>query len=196
MKIVTINARKRANKGKKSAKKLRYQGFIPGIIYGTQEGKNLPVHFFVAVNDVHPLSYQTCFINLQIGEESYTCILQEKQIHPVSDSPIHLDLLAISAGKKVKMDIPLEFTGKSTGVLKGGLLVRKMRKVKIEADMDAVPEKIEVDISHLDLGQSTRVRDIKAEGFTILSSLGTPMAIIEIPRSMRSSKTKDAAAAK
>ncbi|MEM9737600.1 MAG: 50S ribosomal protein L25 [Bacteroidota bacterium] len=193
MKTITINALRRDTSGKKSAKKLRNQGFIPGVIYGSQEGKDFPIHFVVAIDEIHPLSYQTCFIDLKIGQKSYTCILQEKQIHPVSDSPLHIDLLAISSAKKVKMDIPVIFTGKSTGVLKGGLLVRKMRKVRVEADMQAIPETIEVDIAHLDLGQSVRVREIVAQDFTILSPLGSPIAIIEIPRSMRSSKNKDSA---
>ncbi len=191
MKIIPIKAIERdivSNKRNKSAKR---QGFIPGVLYGKSKGASISKHFYLEINTANALRYQTCFVDLTLGKETFKTIVQGKQYHPVSDDMIHIDFFIISKEKDVKMDIPIAFEGKSAGVLQGGLLVKKMRKVKVKAPMDKMPDFVTVDISTLGLGQSIRVKHINMENIEILSQHGTPIATVEIPRSMRSSQTKE-----
>lgn len=192
MKTITIQGIKRADKGTSSSRGLRNQGFVPGVLYGQQEGKKLPLHFSLPIGEVRRMtSAGTGFIELKIDGTIYTAILQEKQLHPVSDAPLHIDFFAVSPGQVIKMDIPLQLTGKSVGVMKGGVAVQKMRTIKVKATMEKMPEHIAVDISHLDLGKNLRVQEIKAEGYELLPAPTIPVVMVEIPRSLRSSKNKE-----
>jgi large subunit ribosomal protein L25 len=130
------------------------------------------------------------FVDLTIEGAAYQCILQDIQFHPVSEMILHVDFLQIFADKRVKMQIPTMLIGKAPGVIQGGSLARKLRKLPILAYPKDMPAYIQVDVATLELGQMVRVRDIKIENYTILASPTIPVASVEIPRALRSAAGK------
>ncbi len=192
MKTISIQGMKRSSTGTRTSRRIRNQGFVPGIIYGHQEGKVFPCRFSLPIREVQRIIREkTSFIEIQLQEATYTTILQDKQTHPVSDSPLHIDLLAVTPAQIIKMDIPIRLTGKAIGATKGGILLQKMRTIKLKGPMTKIPTQIEVPITHLDLGGRLRVQEIKVQDCQILAPHLTPVAVVEIPRSLRSTKDKE-----
>lgn len=195
MQVVTIKGEIRTDLGKKGAKETRDNGKIPCVLYGGKE----VVHFSTTLNEVRHLIYTPDFkvANVEVDGKPFRCIVKEKQFHPVTDQIIHLDFLRLEEGHSVKVEIPVRFQGTSPGVKNGGKLLQKIRSVKIKALPENIVDELTVDISHLDLGQSIRIRDIQpGDGIEILNAPGTPVATVEIPRALRSAQQAAAEPAK
>ena len=94
-------------------------------------------------------------------------------------------------GKDVKMDIPVKYVGVSPGVLAGGKLVSKLRKLKVKASPENLPDYVEVDISDLELGKSIKVSKVEEKGFTILTNAQAPIATVAIPRALKGALATD-----
>ncbi|MEL6539616.1 MAG: 50S ribosomal protein L25/general stress protein Ctc [Bacteroidota bacterium] len=188
MKTIEIAGHKRASLGKMTAKQLRRKANAPCVLYGGEK----QVHFHTPMALLKNLVYtaNAHFVNLTIEGQQYQCILQDIQFHPVSEMILHVDFLQIFEDKPAKMYIPTQVTGQAPGVAKGGSLVTKLRKLPVSAYPKNMPEYIAVDVSSLDLGKMVRVRDIKADNYTILSVPSIPVAIVEIPRALRSASSK------
>jgi len=184
MKTIEIIGYQRANLGKQEAKRLRREANAPCVLYGGKE----QVHFYTPMALLRDLVYtpEAHFVHLTIGGTAYRCILQDIQFHPVSEMILHVDFLQIFDSKHVKMQIPTTLVGKAPGVVQGGHLAKKLRKLPVLAYPQDMPAHIQVDVSALALGQMVRVRDIKTEHYTILASPGIPVASVEIPRALRS----------
>jgi large subunit ribosomal protein L25 len=183
MKSLEIIGFKRANLGKTEAKQLREESYVPCVLYGGGE----QVHFRVPMILFRDLVYspEVATVNLNIEGTIYKAILQDVQFHPVNEMLLHADFLELRDDKEVKMDVPVRFVGVSPGVLAGGKIVTKLRKLKVRALPANLPDYINVDISDLDLGRSVKVGKIKAEGFTILTNPAAPVATVAIPRALK-----------
>tara|TARA_B110000495_G_C22751774_1_gene440443 strand:+ start:77 stop:715 length:639 start_codon:yes stop_codon:yes gene_type:complete len=168
MKSVSIKGVARVNLGKKFAKQLRKEDNVPCVIYG---GNSEPMHFYAHSNEFRKIVYtaDVYIISINIGETIVKSIMSDIQFHPVNDKLIHIDFLKISDDKNVKVNIPIIIIGNALGVQNGGRMALNMRTLAIEALIDNLPEKIEVDISDLRIGQSIRVSDLKMDGINILS---------------------------
>lgn len=181
---VEIVGYKRTHFGKKEAKKLRKESYAPCILYNGKE----TVHFYAPMALFQELVYtpNAYFVDLNIEGKHYSCVLQDIQFHPVSEMILHADFLEISDDKPVRMDIPVVFTGNSPGIAKGGMLAKKLRKLLVKALPKDMPKTIEVDISSLELGKTVKVKEVTATGFEILNPPLVPIAMVEIPRALRS----------
>ena len=172
MNQVVLPAQKREKVGKEICKKLRKQGKIPAIIYGPGiEPLPIAVNFNEFEKVYNRYKGETVLYLLEVanGEtQKYQCILKELQRDPVTDRVIHLDFYAVSTESVIEIEVPIEFVGRPVGLTKGGILEIFMHKLTVECLPTAIPDKIVVDISHLDLGDSLHVRDIKVpEGVKI-----------------------------
>lgn len=173
MRQVSLSAVKRDKTGKECAKKLRKQGLIPAIVYGHNFD---PVPISVKANELesilHKYKGETLLFNLEVqnGEtQRIQAILKDYQLHPVTDKIIHLDFVAIKEGETVSIDVPLEFVGRPVGLTKGGVIEIFMHDLTVECLPSNIPDKIQVDISNLDLGDVLHVKDIKVpEGVKVL----------------------------
>ncbi|WP_226388958.1 50S ribosomal protein L25/general stress protein Ctc [Penaeicola halotolerans] len=184
MKSLEIIGFKRANLGKKDAVANRLEGNIPCVVYGKGE----QVHFYAPAIQFRPLLYSpnVYMVELNIEGQIIKAIIQDSQYHPVSDALLHADFLAVDDTKPVKMEIPVEITGSSIGIQKGGKLSLKLRTLKIKAFPKDMPDSIPVDISSLDLGKSVKVGEVQlGEGLEVLNSPNVSIASIEIPRALR-----------
>lgn len=183
MKKLEIVGYRRANLGRKQAQDLRAEGNVPSVLYG---GKD-QVHFYAPAMLFRTLltTPDIYEVTLNIEGDQYKSILQDTQFDPVNDMIIHADFLEIVPGKSIKVDVPIKLTGTSTGVIKGGKLNQKLRKLRVQGEAENIPDYIEVDVTNLDLGKSIKVSAIKSEGYTILSQLSNPVASVDIPRALR-----------
>jgi large subunit ribosomal protein L25 len=189
MKTIEIIGYKRANLGKQEAKRLRREANAPCVLYGGKE----QIHFYTPMALLKALVYtpDAQFVHLHIEEATYRCILQDIQFHPVNEMILHVDFLQIFDDKQVAMSIPVTLTGTAPGVIKGGYLTTKLRKLPVLAYPKDMPEYIQADVSSLDLGQMMRIRDIEIAQYKILASPGIPIASVEIPRALRSAASKE-----
>lgn len=195
MKTVDITGEIRTETGRTNASKLRKAGLIPCVIYGGDDN----VHFSAPQLALRDVIYTPEFkiANISVNGTSKRCLLKEVQFDPVTDKPRHIDFIELEDDKLVITEIPLKFKGISPGVKKGGKLVQKVRKVKVKTTPENLVEKLFVDISGIDLGQSVRVKDIEAgKEMQIMNNMSIPVASIEIPRALRSAAAKKEAEVK
>ena len=180
MKTIEIIGYKRANLGKSESKKIRDEGNVPCVVYG---GKN-QTHFHSPMILFRDLVYSpgANFVQLNIEGEIINAILQDIQFHPVSEIILHADFLELNDNKKIKMEIPVKFLGNAPGVLQGGKILTRIRKLSILAYPKNMPEFIEIDISHLELGKSVKVEEILKEQYEILNSPLVSVVSVNIPR--------------
>ena len=191
MNSVAVSTQTRAEVGSRGAKNARMEGLIPAVIYGTNE----PIHVLVSQKEIKPLIYTPDF---KIGEvtangTTHQCIIKDVQYHPVTDDVIHIDFLTLTNGKPIKVEVPIRFVGSSPGVKNGGKLIQQLRKIKIKTKPEHMIDEINVDISHLELGQVLRVKNISvSEKIEILVNSSIPIANIEIPRALKSAAAAEA----
>jgi len=190
MKTLEIIGFKRANLGKQQSKELRNESFVPGVLYGAGE----QVHFYAPAILFRDLIYspEVYEVDLNVEGSHYRAVLQDAQFHPVNEMLLHVDFLQLQEGKEVKLDIPVKMVGNSPGVIAGGKLVTKLRKLKVKALPANLPNYVEVDISDLELGKSIKVGKIKAGDFEILTNPLAPVATVTIPRALKSAQTEEA----
>lgn len=165
MKQVNLTVTKRTKTGKEVAKKLRKNGLIPAIVYGSH---TKPIPIAVRFNELEKIfsryKGETLIFNLEIinGEViKKQAILKDYQLHPVTDQIIHLDFFVIEEAEPIEIEVPLEFVGKPLGVSKGGILEILKHEVTIECLPNQIPDKITVDLRNLDIGDVLHVKDLK-----------------------------------
>ncbi|KAA3439640.1 50S ribosomal protein L25/general stress protein Ctc [Rufibacter hautae] len=189
MQSLEIIGFKRANLGKSEAKALREEAQVPCVLYGGAE----QVHFSSPAILFRDLVYspEVYQVDLNIEGTHYKAIMQDLQFHPVNEMLLHVDFLLLQDEKEVKVDVPVRFTGTSPGVMAGGKLVTKLRKLRVKALPANLPDSIAVDISDLELGKSIKVNKITPENYAILTNPLSPVATVTIPRALKSAQTEE-----
>lgn len=167
MYTVSMRGSLRENVGKKDAKALRKQGLVPCVVYG---GSGEQTRFAVEQKAFKPLLFtpDTNYVELELDGQKIRVILQEIQYHPVTDEVLHADFLRIFDDKPVSISIPVKTVGTAPGVLQGGKLMIKIRKLKVKGLPDAIPQYAEVNIGELGIGQGVKVEQIQIENVELL----------------------------
>lgn len=166
MKTVSLSGSPRVSVGKKGATSLRKEGRIPSVVYG---GKD-QVHFSISENDAKKLVFtpNVYLIELDIDGKKSKVILQETQIHPVTDRVIHLDFLEISDDVPFKISLPVSLEGFSRGVRNGGKLNQNFRKLRVFGLAKDMPDAVSIDITPIKIGDKVRVTDLSVSGLNFL----------------------------
>ncbi|MCX6245958.1 MAG: 50S ribosomal protein L25/general stress protein Ctc [Bacteroidetes bacterium] len=180
MKTVSLSGSLRENVGKKDAKKHRKEGNIPCVMYGGKE----QVHFVASDKAFRKLIFtpEVYIFNLDIAGKTYNTVIQDVQYHPVTDNILHIDFLEVHPEKPVHISVPVKLTGTAPGVLKGGKLILKTRKLKIAALLQHLPDDITVSIDPLDIGDSVKVKDLTIENITLMDSPNTVIVGVRTAR--------------
>ena len=167
MKAISISGSLRENVGKKDATALRNSGNVPCVIYGGKE----QVHFYTNEKAFKKVIFtpEVQLIKIELGKKTIMASLQDIQYHPTSDRVIHVDFLEIIDGKPITIGIPVKLVGSAPGVLKGGKLVIKMRKLKVRALAEDLPDNIDIDISGLEIGDVFKVQELTSDKLTYLN---------------------------
>ena len=160
-----MSGSRRESVGKKDAKKNRREGRVPCVLYGGKE----EIHFVAEEKALSKLLFtpETSFIKLNIDGSEHDCIIKDVQYHPVSDHILHADFLEFSGDKPITTSIPIRVTGTAPGVIKGGQLVKRYRKLTVTALPEDMPEYITVDISKLEINDKVLISQIKHAKFDI-----------------------------
>src|SRR6184192_3277948 len=164
-KQVKLKAEPRTNIGRSAVRKLRARGLIPAVIYG---GNDKPQPLQVATREINAMmshaSGENVLVELEIAGEgsSRTALVQEVQHSPVRGDILHIDFHAISMDETIQAEVPLEPIGVPNGVKNfGGLLEQSLRALAIECLPRDLPDRITVDVSQLNIGDSIHVRQIQ-----------------------------------
>ena len=185
MEIIKLKSRPRTGCGKSYTRKVRQQGWVPAVYYG--EGRK-PVIIevdkkeFSAVVRGRKLTH-LFDLGLSGGQDASIAVVREVQRHVVNDDLfLNVDFQHVAMDKKVTVDCPLELTGIPIGVKEaGGVLGRPVKKLTIECMPTEIPEKISIDVSHLEIGDSIHVRDVKFPNLVIKASPDEVLAVVTHP---------------
>jgi len=166
MKTVSMSGSLRESVGKKDAKLQRSEGRIPCVLYGGKE----QIKFVADEKSFTQIVFtpDSHFIKLTIDGKSHNCVLKDIQYHPVSDTILHADFIEFEMDKPLTMSVPVKFTGNAPGLIKGGELVKKFRKLNVRALPAEMPEAVVIDISNLDIDQKIIIGEVPQEKFKIL----------------------------
>jgi len=177
-----LKAKKREISTKGAINQLRRDGFVPGIYYS--KGKD---QIAFAVEEISLNKYvftsKTNILQLTFdGEEGIGCIIKDIQFDPVTDKVVHFDLLGVTLGQLLQLDVPVRFVGSANGVKEGGILQEQLHKLEVECFPRHIPEHLEIDITELNIGNSISVRDLSFENITILNSADANVVSVVAPR--------------
>lgn len=180
MKVVSMSGSLRENVGRKDARDLRLQGKVPCVVYGGEK----EVRFYAEAKDLIELfnKPEVCFVELDINGQKIKAIPQEVQFHKVNDTLLHVDFLELRDNRPISMAIPLVVTGNSVGVLKGGKLLKRMRRLRLRALPADMPENITVDITNLDILDEVKVKDLCSDKFKIMEDMTAAVVSIKPTR--------------
>jgi large subunit ribosomal protein L25 len=173
MKKFELFGKVREKSSKGALNQLRAEGFVPGVLYGGEE--NLNVYFFI--NDIKNVLYtkEIYLLDLTIEDKKYTAIVKDTSYHPLSDEPIHIDLMEVTPDKVVKVKYPMSFVGTPVGAREGGKVFKKLRIIRLKGKVADMPDTIDIDISPLALGDTLKIRDINIPNIEIIDPEGTPV---------------------
>ena len=169
METVTLEANERKDTSKAARNRLRREGRVPGVFYSRRLDT---ISVDVLEKKIHPMvfSSKTHLISLKIeGQEELECIIKDIQFDPVTEEIVHFDLLGLTRGEMIQLEIPVQLLGNSVGVKEGGVLQHLLHKLDVECLPKHIPEQIEVDISELAIGDSVYVSDISIENLSLLN---------------------------
>jgi large subunit ribosomal protein L25 len=159
--IYKIDATQRMTERKSDLTKLRKDGFIPGIVYGAGIDPIKVTLDKAEFMKLYKRSFnELVFYEIQYAGKNYHTLIKERQIHPVSREILHIDFMVIPAHQMIEVEVPLKFIGTPEGVKAGGLMDIVHRTLKIQCVEDAIPEDIEVDVSHLNIGEALHVNQL------------------------------------
>lgn len=195
MKSITIKGSERESVGKVATKALRNAGAIPCVLYGGDQ----PVHFSAEEKAFENLVYtpnaHTVVIDLGKGK-SFNAILQDIQVHPVTDRILHIDFFQLFDNKEITMEVPVKIVGTSKGVLAGGVLRLNTRKLKVKALPKNLPDFVEADITPLEMGNKLYVTKLVSDKYKLMHPDNTVVCQVRISRAAMKAAQEAAKAAK
>ena len=190
--VSEIKAATRAQFGKGAARAIRRKGRVPGIIYGDKTEPQA-----ITVDDKELWSYVRTgqFLNtiymLDVDGKPSRVIPRDIQIHPVRDVPIHVDFLRLGEGATVTVEVPVQFLNEeeSPGLARGGVLNIVRHNIELRCLAEAIPERLDADLTGLDIGDSLHVSSISFpdgveltiadRDFTVATIVGRMAEIVE-----------------
>lgn len=197
---INITAQPRQIQGRKASRKLARLGFIPGVLYG---GDRPPVNFQIDPRKLehilHAAGGGTTLFKFEIegAEEPGVTIIKDIQHDPLTGNVIHADLFRISMDREIHVKVPFHLMGTATGVKnQGGVLDFVTRAVDVSCLPGDIPERIDIDVSALEIGDAMRISDLSlSEKITIHGDPNTPIATVVAPAAEKAAAAEEAEAA-
>jgi large subunit ribosomal protein L25 len=164
-----LAAENRSDAGKGAARRLRASGRVPAVLYG--HGTK-PQHLSVDARQfgqaLRTDAGVNVLISLEVGRDQHLALAKEIQRHPVRGDLLHVDFIQVRRGEKVHIQVPVHLVGEAPGAREGGILDQDLYQVNVEAEVTAVPEAVEADVSGLGIGEVLRVADLKAPAGAVI----------------------------
>jgi large subunit ribosomal protein L25 len=133
---------------------------------------------------------------IDLGEKTFNAVLQDIQVHPVSDKILHIDFFQLNESKEITMEVPVKIVGTSPGVLLGGDLRLNQRRLKVKALPKNLPDFIEANISELQMGNKLYVTKVETNNFKLMHPDNTVICQVKISRAAMKAAQEAAKAAK
>lgn len=216
MKTFVLDGKVREGLGKKAARELRKEGFIPAVLNGgaivnlpyegtlangeklveIENGRGIIVtEFAVSPEAVRKLVYtpEIFVIDLTIGEKKVKAVLKDIQFHPVKDTILHMDFLEVYEDKPISMEVPVKLEGHAEGVKAGGKLQLSMKKLRVKAIYSNIPERLVINIDNLGLGKTLQVGELNFEGLELTNAKNAVVCAVNLTRAARGAAAAAAA---
>lgn len=172
-KITSIEASARAKAGKGAARATRREGLVPAVVYGgNQEPALIALDPRVVVKGLQTSGWRSRVYEITVDGKVERALIRDVQLHPVKDTPVHVDFMRLAAGSRVHVEVSVHFVGeeKSPGIKRGGVLNVVRHTVDVEVEADRIPEFFTVDLGELDINDNVRWENVKGtEGATPIS---------------------------
>ena len=209
MKTFQLEGSPREIVGKKATKTLRKQGLIPAILYGQApielpykgnlnkgekivdlgDNKGVVVTELVVTNEnVRNLIYSPHIYLVELsldGAKKIKAIIKDLQFHPVTDALLHIDFLEVFDEKPIIMEVPVVLEGHAEGVKAGGSLNLDMRRLRVRALYNKIPETLTVNVETLGLGKSIQIGDLHFDGLELTNAKNSVVCTVKLTRAAR-----------
>jgi len=180
----TLDVEGRTERGTRAAKRLRREGYVPGVVYGGKDGDCTT--FKVNSRTLrHVLVDGSALIDLKVNGKTRPVIVKDQQQHPVRDELLHIDLLEVRLDEKIQTQVSVHLEGaeEAPGIKEGGVLEHVTHQLNIEALPTDIPDAIHVNVSGLEIAATMHLSDISPPaGVTFLDdSEETILASVVVP---------------
>ena len=158
-----VEAEPRTDLGKGASRRLRREGKVPGVIYGTgKEPVSISLEQNVLLHQLENEAFFSHILTVKVGKDEEQAILKDLQRHPSKPFIMHVDLQRVSAKEKIRVHVPLHFLNEETapGVKAGGLVSHNITEVEVSCLPKDLPEYLEVDLGSLDLEDVVHLSEI------------------------------------
>jgi large subunit ribosomal protein L25 len=187
----SITATLRSETGKGAAHRLRRKGLVPAVLYGRgKESQSLTFKYSDLKDLIFSAQGGLSLTTLHIegkteGEQETVVAVKEYQIDPVRRDLLHADLHEVDLNKPMQVEVPINLVGTAIGLDEGGMLQQIRRTLLLSALPREIPAMIDVDISHLETGQSIHVGEVQTgDGVEMITDPSFTIATVVIPRGL------------
>ena len=188
MKTHRLNAEIRTEKGKNACSRLRRRGLIPAVVYSHGSTESIQVNKREFSKLFHGRISESVLIGLNLPkaeEPEQMVIVKDYQLDPVTDEVVHLDFYKVTSGEKIQTRVSVVTGGTSKGERMGGILEVIERELEIECLPADLPEKVEIDVTNLELGHSIHISDLPVSGsMKYLGDPGRVVVTVVIPKAV------------
>ena len=197
--VIALAAEGRERAGKGTARQTRRDGRIPAVIYG---GKQAPITISLDqrgfVRILQKPGFFTHLFDVTVDGATHRVLPRDVQFHPVTDVPLHVDFLRVSADTRIHVQVPVEFVNqeKSPGLKRGGVLNIVRHELDVTCAADNIPEQITISCEGFDVGESIHISAVTLpEGVTsTITDRDFTIATIVAPSGLKSEEAEGAAA--
>lgn len=185
METVTLKATPRTENGKGPARRLRAQGKMPAVAYGTDiETQPLAIEREALKRILTSARGRNTIIKLEVeGGTGMDVMVQDYTVHPVSRLLLHADLIKITETTPIVVEVPFLTVGKSVGVAAGGTLLSNIRTVRVRCLPNAIPDSVEFDVTALQIDDAVKVKELTLPpGLEVLLPPERTVVVVAPPR--------------
>jgi large subunit ribosomal protein L25 len=205
--IISLSAEARPSAGKGAARATRRAGRVPGIIYGDgKEPTQISLEPRELARAIHRAGFLATIVDVSVDGTVQRTLPRDVQYHPVTDTALHVDFMRVGAGAEVHVSVPVSFINHdgSPGLRRGGILNVVRHAVDIVCTVDAIPERLIVDLTGLEIGESIHlervampegVRAVLGSRDSTIASVATSSAVREEALAAAATPTEETAPA-
>ena len=196
MSQVVFEARKRVGAGSSDARRVRRAGRVPAVIYG-RSGSAVTI-------DLNALEFSTgvkgisgsTIVKVNVDGEAVDAFVKDTQRNILNGQILHVDFYEVETDKLLRARVPVHVTGNPIGVRNGGIFESPLHDIDVESLPRDLPERINVDVSALDVNQSIHVRDlILGDGVRLISGGDQVVALVKFAKAEEAAASAEEAAA-
>lgn len=193
----TLEAQSRSDGGKGAGRRLRREGLVPGIVYGSQKDPEMiALPHNELLQSLEQESFYSSILELKIGDTVSKVVLKDLQRHPAKPFIMHVDLLRIRADEKIRMIVPLHFLNETNavGVKAGGVVSHSLNEVEITCLPKDLPEFIDIDVLAMEIGDIVHLSELQMPEGVALAHAPDPDEPVVIIHSSYGGADEDEAA--